>query len=88
MGITYMLLVMLTADVAQNSMGANYHLVTDGVVLVWVIIFWSYTLNWLGYHFAVLQRLLKHIMRKELVTRTKLMSGIRSNGSTDVSRIK
>jgi uncharacterized membrane protein YcaP (DUF421 family) len=102
MGITDMLLVVLIADAAQNGMADDYRSVTDGVVLVAVIIFWSYVLNWLGYHFSFFQRLLKpkklllvkdgkmlkQNMQKELVTRSELMSEIRSNGITDVSRIK
>ncbi len=59
MGITDMLLVVLIADAAQNGMADDYRSVTDGVVLVAVIIFWSYVLNWLGYHFSFFQRLLK-----------------------------
>ena len=102
MGITDMLLVVLIADVAQNGMADDYRSVTDGVVLVAVIIFWSYALNWLGYHFAFFQRLLKprklllvkdgkmlkQNMQKELVTRSELMSELRANGITGLDRIK
>ena len=102
MGITDMLLVVLIADAAQNGMSDDYRSVTAGVVLVGVIIFWSYALNWLGYHFSFFQHLLKpkklllvkdgkmlkHNMQKELVTRSELMSELRSNGITELDRIK
>ncbi len=102
MGITDMLLVVLIADAAQNGMADDYHSVTAGIVLVAVIIFWSYALNWLGYHFPFFQRLLKpkklllvkdgeilkHNMQKELVTRSELMSELRSNGISDLNRIR
>jgi uncharacterized membrane protein YcaP (DUF421 family) len=102
LGITDMLLVALIADAAQNGMADDYHSVTDGLLLVGVIIFWSYFLNWLGYKSPLFQKLLKprklllvkdgrmirENMRRELITTGELMSEVRANGLTDLSKVK
>lgn len=50
-GITDLLVVVLIADAAQNAMAADYTSITDGFLLVATIIFWSYAIDWLGYHY-------------------------------------
>ncbi|UOR06321.1 DUF421 domain-containing protein [Hymenobacter aerilatus] len=102
LGITDMLFVVMIADAAQNGMAGEYRSVTEGILLVGVIICWSYFLNWLGFHYPLFQRLIKPAklllirngqlqkdnMRKELITRSELMSELRTNGLTDISGIK
>ncbi|MEN3306844.1 MAG: hypothetical protein V7603_3046, partial [Micromonosporaceae bacterium] len=44
-GVTDLLVIVLLADAAQNAMSGSYTSVTDGVVLVGTIIFWSWLLN-------------------------------------------
>jgi uncharacterized membrane protein YcaP (DUF421 family) len=102
LGNADMLLVVLLADASQNGMAADYHSVTEGLLLVLVILFWSYALNWLGFHFPLLQKLIKpgklllvkdgrmlrHNMHKELVTAGELMSEVRLNGLDDLTKIK
>ena len=51
LSVSDLLVVVLIADAAQNAMAADYKSVPDGVLLVAVIIFWSYALDWLGYRF-------------------------------------
>ncbi|WP_426058600.1 DUF421 domain-containing protein [Hymenobacter sp. B1770] len=102
LGITDMLFVVMVADAAQNGMAGEYRSVTEGIILVGTIIFWSYALNWLGFHFPFFDklikpgklllikdgRMMKDNMRKELITRQELMSEVRSNGLTDIDSIK
>lgn len=102
LGITDMLLVVLIADAAQNGMSDDYRSVPEGLLLVGTIIFWSWLLNWLGYHYPFFQRLTKpgklllikngrmirENMHKELITAGELLSEVRANGLTDLSRIK
>jgi len=45
------------ADAAQNGMAKEYRSVTEGVMLVAMIIGWDYALDWLGYRFPAFQRL-------------------------------
>jgi uncharacterized membrane protein YcaP (DUF421 family) len=102
LGITDMLLVVLIADAAQNGMADDYRSISEGLLLVATIIFWSLFLNWLGYHSQFFQklikprklllvkngRMLKENMRKELITYTELMSEVRTSGLSDLTNIK
>lgn len=101
LGITDMLVLVLIADASQNAMAGSYNSVADGVILVAVIIGWSYFLDWLGYHWPFFDRLtkpkklllvnqgkaLKRNMRKELVTDEELMTEVRKAGLTDLEQI-
>ena len=75
-------------------MSAGYTSVTDGLILVATIIFWSYALDWLAYHFprfVSLQHpspkplvqdgeMVARNMRRELITVDELMSHLREQG--------
>lgn len=96
-----LLMIVLLADAAQNAMTADYKSVTDGVVLVGTIIFWSYTLDWLGHRFASFGRfvhppplplvrdgqMLLRNMRRELITVEELMSHLREHGIKDLGEV-
>ena len=99
--ITDLLVVVLIADAAQNAMSADYNSVTDGLILVATIIFWSYALDWLGYRFPRIQRfvypsalpliwdgrILYQNLAQELITEEELMSQLRLQGIDDISRV-
>lgn len=100
--ISDLLLVVLIADAAQNAISADYHSLTEGLVLVGTIVFWSYALDWLGYRFPRLQRFLRppplllvkdgqvqrRNLRRELITVDELMSQVREQGVDDLARVK
>src|SRR4051812_21527031 len=101
-GVTDMLVVVLIADAAQNAMASNYTSVTDGVLLVGTILFWSFALDWLGYKSPTLQRLLRprplplvkdgrlirRNMHVELITKDELMSMLRQQGIESIDQVK
>src|SRR5947208_15768790 len=58
LGVTDLLVIVLIADAAQNAMAGSYTSVSDGVVLVAVIVFWAWFLDFLSFHFPALERLL------------------------------
>src|SRR5262245_30240747 len=58
LGMTDLLLITLLADASQNVMVGEYTSLLGGLVLVSTLIFWNYTLAWLGFHFPWFQRLL------------------------------
>jgi uncharacterized membrane protein YcaP (DUF421 family) len=101
-GVTDLLVVVLIADAAQNAMAHDYKSVPDGILLVAVIVGWSYALDWLGYRFPRMGRLLhppplllvregqmlRRNMRQELVTQDELMSQLREQGIDDLSKVK
>jgi uncharacterized membrane protein YcaP (DUF421 family) len=101
-GIADLLVVVLIADAAQNAMASDYTSLPDGILLVATIVFWSYALDWLGFHFPTIQRivrppalplvrngeLLRRNMRQELITEGELMSQLRLQGADDLSQVK
>jgi|GEM_PF-226029 len=97
-----LLVVVLLADAAQNSMAGEYKSITDGILLVAVIIAWSHLLELLGYYFPFIQRLvhpaplplvrngivLKANLRKELITIEELKSLLREQGVSSLAEVK
>ena len=102
LGITDLLVIVLLADAAQNAMAGDYTSITDGVVLIGTIVFWSYALQWASYHIPAIRKwvdpppllLVRHgkmnrrNMRKELITEEELMSQLRLQGAADLSQVK
>src|SRR5215212_4457587 len=101
-GMTDLLVLVLIADASQNAMAGNYNSLPDGLLLVATIIFWSFALNWLGYHIQLIRRFVyppplvlvhdgklnRRNMRKELVTEEELMSQLRQQGIEDISLVR
>lgn len=101
-GITDMLVLVLIADAAQNGMAGSYQSITDGLLLVAVIFGWDFLLDWLGYRFKMMGRLLhppplllikdgklQHKnMRSEFITREELMSSLREQGVENLRQVK
>ncbi|SMB94970.1 DUF421 domain-containing protein [Deinococcus hopiensis] len=102
LGVTDLLVVVLIADAAQNALAADYRSVPEGILLVLTIIFWSWFLNWLGYHVPLFERLvhppplplvrggtlLRRNMRQELITETELLSLLREQGVDDLAEVQ
>ena len=101
-GIADLLVIVLIADASQNAMASEYRSFTEGVVLVATIIFWNYTVDWLGYRFPLFQRLvrpsplalvkdgemLRRNMRKEFITEDELLTQLRKQGVDDVRDVE
>jgi uncharacterized membrane protein YcaP (DUF421 family) len=91
----------LVADAAQNAMAADYHSLTEGAVLVSTIFAWNYGLDWLGFRFPLVHRLLNppplllvengriqhRNLRAELLTRSDLEEHLREHGVKDISEV-
>ncbi|MCV7218866.1 DUF421 domain-containing protein [Mycobacterium crocinum] len=100
-GMTDLLVVVLIADAAQNGMAGTYDSVSDGLLLVAVIIGWSFVLDVIAYRWKWAERLirpralplvrdgqmLRRNMRRELVTAEELMGQLRQQGIDDISRV-
>lgn len=101
-GITNLLMIVLIADAAQNAMAGEYTSITDGIMLVGTIIFWSWLLDWLGFRVPFLQRfvhppalrlvqdgrLLRKNLQQELITEEELMSQLRLQGVDQLADVK
>lgn len=101
-GMNDLLLVVLIASGATSALAGDYKSITNGIVLVSTLIFWSYLFNWAGHRFPrfhwlfhptpkplVTDGQMQHDnMRGELVTEEELMGKLRRQGVTDVSDVK
>ena len=101
-GTPDLLVMVLLADAAQNAMAGPHHAVGDGLTLIATILVWSVVLDWAGYRWSSIHRLLRtppvrlvregHILpanlRRELITRDELMAHLRKHGVEDVAEVK
>ncbi|WKZ17815.1 MAG: DUF421 domain-containing protein [Candidatus Jettenia sp. CY-1] len=100
--VSDLLVVVLIADAAQNAMAAQYDSITDGILLVFTIIFWSHIIDWFGYRFSPIGRLvhppplllvkngklIPQNMRREFITEEELMSQLHEQGIDELSMVK
>jgi uncharacterized membrane protein YcaP (DUF421 family) len=96
------LLVVMIADAAQNGMAKEYKSITEGIVLVSIILFWDWMLDWLSFRYPAIERavrpgplpliengrLNRRNMREELVTVDELQSLLREKDVYDIGRVK
>ena len=83
-------------------MANEYKSITEGVVLVAIIGFWDYLLDWLRYRYAAFARfvrpppvllirngrLMRQNMKKEMITEQELMSQLREQGIEDPREVR
>lgn len=100
-GLADVLMIALVAAAAQNAIAREHRSVTDGVLLIATIAFWSYTLDWLGHHSPAFQkfyhppplllvrngRLIHRNMRLELITEDELMTQLRRAGFDNLEEV-
>jgi len=101
-GVTDLLVIVLIADAAQNAMAGQYTTITDGVLLVAVIIGWSFLLDFIAYYVPAAARIIRprplllvrdgqiieRNMRRELVTEAELRSLLREQGIDNLTRVR
>ena len=96
-GVADILVLVIVADAAQNGMAGEYRSVTEGCLLVGIIVGWDLLIDWLAFRIPALQRILEppplllidhgrilwRNLRKELVSEMELQSKLREHGVTD-----
>jgi uncharacterized membrane protein YcaP (DUF421 family) len=101
-GVADILLLVLLADAAQNAMAGDYRSISDGMVLVSVLLGWNYLLDWLAYRFEAVARfvdppplilvrngqMVRRNMRAEHITEDELESKLREQGIDSISTVK
>jgi uncharacterized membrane protein YcaP (DUF421 family) len=100
--VSDLIVIMLVSDAAQNAMAANYISITNGFVLVVTIFVTSFIVDWLAYHFPLVQRfvhpekkalvvngrMIRPALHEELMTEEELMTQLRINGVEDLADVK
>jgi uncharacterized membrane protein YcaP (DUF421 family) len=96
------LVLVVIADAAQNGMAGPYESVTEGVVLVGTIVFWSVVIDWASLEFPAIGRLLhpnpialvqdgailQHNLRRNFITEEELMTAVRLAGTDNLGRVR
>ncbi|MVM37367.1 DUF421 domain-containing protein [Spirosoma sp. HMF3257] len=102
LGISDLLLITLISDASQNSMAGEYTSITEGFVLVGILVFWDYAINWLGYRSVFFSKIgepepvllikngvmQRQNMKKELITSSELMGMLREQGVEEFADVK
>jgi uncharacterized membrane protein YcaP (DUF421 family) len=100
--MTDLLVLVLISNAVQNALIGDSNSITDAILLVAVVIFWSYTLDWLSLHSNLIRRFtypqsikliengkpLWRNIERELITEEQLYSLLRQQGIEDVSEVK
>ena len=100
-GMADVLVIVLISDAAQNAMSSDYRSITEGIVLVLTILFWSLAVDWIDHKFPQLGlnsaeplplikdgRLLRKNMDKEQISEAELMSQLRQKGLESARYVK
>jgi uncharacterized membrane protein YcaP (DUF421 family) len=101
-GISDLLVIVLLAEAAHTALSGEYTSITEGIILVAVILGWDYLLDVAGYHVPFMKRfvhpaptklidngkLLKRNLRREYITMEELMGYLRTNGVDDITHVK
>jgi uncharacterized membrane protein YcaP (DUF421 family) len=101
-GTADLIVVVLVADAAQNGMAGTYTSISDAMLVVGTIVAWNHFLDWLAYHFPLLQRLLEprallvvengrilwRNMRVELISRQELEAKLREHDVRDIKEVQ
>jgi uncharacterized membrane protein YcaP (DUF421 family) len=98
-----LLVLVIIADAAQNGMAGEYRSITDGVLLVAVILGIANAMNWLGYHVSWFERTVVHPtavplikdgvedrrqMRRYLVSDAELLTQLRLQGVAHLDEVE
>jgi len=100
-GVTNLLVIVLLADAAQNGMAGTSTSITDALLLVTVIIVWSYLLDAIAYRWPIANRLIRprslvlvregqilhRNLRRELITIEELHEQLREQGIRDLDDV-
>jgi uncharacterized membrane protein YcaP (DUF421 family) len=96
-----LIFIVLIAESAAHALG-DYTSITEGMVLIGVLMAWNYLVNALSYRVPFIERLvsapplqvirdgklLRHNMRRELLTEEELMGQLRQQGMDNLCEIK
>ena len=99
-GIADILVIVVIADAAQNAFAKEYQSISEGLVLVGTIVFWDFFIDWAGYRFPSLGRILqpaplplikngsmiRRNMRQEYISVDELKSQLRKEGVDDIAK--
>ncbi|MGB3290284.1 MAG: YetF domain-containing protein [Burkholderiaceae bacterium] len=101
-GMANILLLVMIADAAQNGMAGEYKTISEGMVLIATLVFWSVFVDRLCYFVPAARVVLeanrlclvkdgqiqRRGMRREYITEDELMAELRKNGIDDIRKVR
>ena len=101
-GMADILVLVIVADAAQNAMAGEYRSISDGMLLISVIVFWNFLVDWLCYRYRFLERvfqapplllvkdgrLQQRNMRSQMLTREDIEEKLREQGVADLKKVR
>ncbi|WP_232410943.1 DUF421 domain-containing protein [Methylophilus sp. 5] len=101
-GVGDFLFVMIVADASQNAMSGDAKSITDGLLLISVLVFWNVFIDWLSYKNQWVRRLMQapalvlvrdgvlqtRAMRREFITKEDILAKLREDGVEHLSAVK
>jgi uncharacterized membrane protein YcaP (DUF421 family) len=101
LSLSDLLVVTLVAGVCRNPLVRDSYSILDGLLVVSVVLFWSFACDWLSYHSPFLHKVLhpppvllirdgvvlQENLRRELMTSTQLQQQLRLNGILDCRQV-
>ncbi|MFW7342661.1 YetF domain-containing protein [Pollutimonas sp. H1-120] len=101
-GMANILLLVMIADAAQNGMAGDYKTITEGMILIATLVFWSVLVDRLCYFVPAARVVLeanrlclvkdgqiqRRGMRREYITEDELMAELRKNGIDDIKKVR
>jgi len=101
-GLADILILVIIADAAQNSMSGEYTSITDGCILVATLAFWNVLLDVLTYYFPKFRglaqasvlllvnngQIMERNLRREFLSKDELMAKLREQGIEKLDQVK
>ena len=101
LNISDVLLINLISDASQNAMASSYESITEGAVLVGILVFWDFFIDWFGYKSVFFNRIVtpeptllikdgvmqRQTMRKEMISESELLGILRENSVDDPANV-
>ena len=101
-GMADILILVIVSDAIQQSMAGEYVSITDGFILVAVLVGWTLFTDWLTFRFPALERVLEppplqlvrrgtvvhRHLRAEFISEAELKAKLREAGAADYAEIE
>ena len=102
LGISDLLVLVIIADASQNAMAGGYESISDGFLLIAVIIGWSYAFNYLSFRFPLFRSFALPMplcivkdgirqhrnLKRELISEEELQEMLREHEIEDIAEVK
>ncbi|HEY6820903.1 MAG TPA: YetF domain-containing protein [Burkholderiales bacterium] len=101
-GMADILILVIVSDAIQQSMAGEYVSITDGFILVGVLVGWTVFTDWLAFRFRAIERVLEppplqlihkgavlhRNLRAEFISESELKAKLREAGAEDYAEVE